>query len=41
MFDAPAVGLSCGTNSTLAEQRVIATDDYGNKTSASFEVTLC
>jgi len=41
MFDAPTVGLSCGTHSTLAEQRVNATDDYGNKTSASFEVTAC
>lgn len=40
MFDAPTVGLNCGTHSTLRELRVNATDEYGNKTTASFEVTL-
>jgi hypothetical protein len=39
MFDAPTVGLNCGTHSTLRELRVNATDEYGNKTTASFEVT--
>lgn len=37
MFDAPNL-LSCGTNSTLGELRVKATDEYGNKAVASFEV---
>lgn len=37
MFDAPNV-LNCGTRSALGELRVRATDDYGNKASASFEV---
>ena len=39
MFDAPNV-LNCGTHSALGELRVRATDDYGNKASASFEVNL-
>lgn len=37
MFDTPNV-LNCGTHSALGELRVKATDDYGNKASASFEV---
>ena len=37
MFDAPNL-LSCGTNSALGELRIKASDDYGNKSTASFEV---
>lgn len=40
MFDTPNV-LNCGTHSSLGELRIKATDDYGNKASASFEVLCC